>query len=387
MSNSAHGSHVEASLDVLEILEFFREPASLDEFFATFQVDPGVLDDLRRQAILVDPAALDLLRGGLLEGAPKPFGAKVNLFDLSLESLPRGRDATFAVFGAPFERGITCEGGARGGPGAIRDAMPIATDPDGLLEPTLLDVNARRRIATAGVRVLDLGDLQGLPQEGLDALGARLRHVVDAVLAASCVPIMLGGDHALTAFALASVVAKHGAVGVLHFDAHLDLNGTVSWLNHANVFCDVLAHPEVKALRQIGVRALESLSAGQRVRPDPRLSWVTAREVRGLTPARVLRGLPRSLPYYLSFDVDVLDPQLAPETGAPVPGGLSLEQVLPIVEAAGRTLDVVGADFMEVSAAPTRRNAAAMATARVLVELVLARCRRTRLSPSMLTGP
>ena len=386
LANQSHGTLLEASDDVLEILSFFREPATVASFFESFDVDPAILDELQRQAVLVDPAKLGVLRGGLLQGAGAPFGAKTYLRDL--DTAPRGRDSTFAIVGAPFELGVTCEGGARGGPREIRTAMPIGTDPEGRFPATLLDVNARRRVSTEGVRVLDLGDLQALPQEGLDAVGARLRHVVDAVLDAAMVPIVLGGDHALTHFALESVIAKHGPIGILHFDAHLDLNGTAPWLNHANVFFHALARPEVKALRQVGVRAYEVLTGWERVIPDRRLSWVTAREVgSGLSPAQVLRGLPRNLPYYLTFDVDVLDPQVAPETGAPVAGGLRVEQLLPIVDAAARALRIVGADFMEVATAPTKRNAAAMATGRILTELLLARCRRTTLRPSKLGTP
>ncbi|MFO0650177.1 MAG: arginase family protein [Polyangiales bacterium] len=382
LANRVHGTRVEATPDVLEILAFFREPATLAAFDRAFEVDPSLLDELIRQGVLVDAAALPVLLGGSLERSAIPFGQPAHLSDLRSKEL---RDATHVVVGAPFELGVTCEGGARGGPREIRRGVAVAPDDRGVFSASILDVDARARIDTAGVRVLDLGDLQSLPTEGLDAVGARLRHVLGAALDASKVPLLLGGDHALTLFALDAVIARHGAVGVLHFDAHLDLNGTVSWLNHANVFAHALARPEVKALRQIGVRAYESLDASDRTVTDRRLSWVTAREVHaGITARRALQGLPRKLPCYLSFDVDALDPSVAPETGAPVVGGLLLHEVLPLITAAMRTLNVVAADFMEVAESTSRRNSAAASTARVLTEVILAGCPRTTLRPSSL---
>lgn len=69
-------------------------------------------------------------------------------------------------------------------------------------------------------------------------------------------------------------------------------------------------------------------------------------------------------------------------------GGCAWSSCSPIVDAAARALRIVGADFMEVATAPTKRNAAAMATGRILTELLLARCRRTTLQrPSKLGTP
>lgn len=380
LTHQALGTRIESTPDILEILRFFRAPSTLAAFSRAFDVDAGLIDALRRQHVLVDPAAVPVLRGGLLERTASPFGPHAHLMDLSSRAR---RDVSHVVVGAPFELGITGDGGTRGGPREIRRTIALPPDAEGHLSPSIVDVDARARIDTTGVRVLDLGDLQALPSEGLDAVGARLRYVLDATLKASKIPLLLGGDHSLSIFALDAVIARHGPVGILHFDAHLDTLGTVSWLNHANVFAHALSRPEVRALRQVGVRAFEPLDTTERMALDARVSWVTAREIHaGRTAAQALRGLPRALPYYLSFDVDVFDPSVAPETGARVTGGLMLHQVLPIVTAAMRTLRVVAADFMEVSEGAARHNGAAALTARVLTEVLLAPCPRTTLRPS-----
>ncbi len=378
--NAAHGTHLECSPDVLEILRFFESPATKEAFFAAYEVDPSALEELTRHAILVDPAVLPITRGGMLHHPnPRHIGAKTTFFDLAATA----RGASFGIFGAPFELAVTCEGGTREGPRVIREAFPLEADAEGRFGDALFDIDRRERVTTSRLRVLDLGDVCGVPSEGIAVVGDRVRYVTGAIADAGLVPVMLGGDHALTLFALEAVLKRHPALGIVHLDAHTDLDGSVPWLNHANVFVKVLERREVKALRQIGVRCLHRFETFARPVRDRRLSWVTARELaRGMTPAAVLRGLSRAIPYYLTFDVDCLDPGIAPETGAPVAGGLSLDTALAIVDEAARTLRIVGADFMEVAGSPARRNGAAVATARIVAEMLLARLPRKRLAPT-----
>jgi arginase family enzyme len=82
--------------------------------------------------------------------------------------------------------------------------------------------------------------------------------------------------------------------------------------------------------------------------------------------------LPRSIPYYLTFDVDVLDPQSAPATGTPVPGGLSYYQALELLDFAYQNFDIVGVDFVEVARSGLRANATAGIVAQFLLRFLLA---------------
>jgi arginase family enzyme len=106
-----------------------------------------------------------------------------------------------------------------------------------------------------------------------------------------------------------------------------------------------------------------------------------------MTPAEVFRGLPRSIPWYLSFDVDCLDPSFASATATRVVGGLSYYQALELIAYAARRFEIVGADFVETCASLGPFNATAAAAARYLAQLFLSRCPSRPLATYRYTFP
>lgn len=381
--NLPHRSALEASSDVLEVLRFFETPHTRKEFEASYDIDGAVLDTLLRESMLVDASTLPLVRDGLLTRAVTPVGAPLSLHELSPR---RGAAKTFALLGVPTDQGSTAEAGARVGPTAIRAVLTgLEVDDTGALPAAYLDIDARRRYRTEGRRLLDVGDVLRVPREGVEAMGAKVEHATATLFAAGVTPILLGGDHALSLYGIRAAVARFGRIGVLHFDAHHDLSLGEAGVDHANVFRHVLALKEVCALRQIGLRTLEPAPSFLNARRDARLSWVTARELRAMRRVTTaLRGLSRTLPYYLSFDIDCLDPSVAPETGSPVAGGLALHHALDLVGHACRTLRIVGADFVEVAGPATGRNLAAAAAARLVAQVIVGDAPSSRLAPSFL---
>jgi hypothetical protein len=102
--------------------------------------------------------------------------------------------------------------------------------------------------------------------------------------------------------------------GILHFDAHHDLYADLAFLNHANPFLSALDSRSLRWFRQFGLRTIECPLANAVETRDPRLSFVGARDLQSVPPPDA-SGQPRLLPCYLGFDVDCLDPTLAPATG------------------------------------------------------------------------
>jgi arginase family enzyme len=98
-----------------------------------------------------------------------------------------------------------------------------------------------------------------------------------------------------------------------------------------------------------------------------------------MDPAAVLKGLPRELPYYLSFDVDCMAPELAPETGTPQLGGLGYYQGLELIDALVNHLDFIGADFVEVAGKPELGNRAASVVFNYVVRFILGKKEHTAL--------
>ncbi|HKE99876.1 MAG TPA: agmatinase [Actinomycetes bacterium] len=261
-----------------------------------------------------------------------------------------GADAV--VIGAPFDGGTSHRPGARFGPQAIRSTDYLGHDGS---RPHL----ALRVDALSDLRVVDVGDVTMLPGEIEPAL-ARLESAVAQVAAAGAIPVVLGGDHTV---ALPDVtgVARHlgfGRVAVVHFDAHADTAATHagSLLGHGTPMRRLIESGAARGDRffQIGLR-------GYWPPPDV-LAWMAERRMRWFEMTEVVRrGLDACLDeafaratqdcdgVFVSVDVDVVDPGMAPGTGTPEPGGLTSRQLLDAVRRCALELPVVGLDVVELA--------------------------------------
>lgn len=252
----------------------------------------------------------------------------------------RSLDAAVAVAGVPFDIATTNRAGAREGPAAIRRAsrMVGGNYPD--LWPDTHDLD----FADVG----NFGLLMGRLDESLAAIeaqAARFDHL-----------ITMGGDHLVTLPLLRALAKKHGPVGLVHFDAHVDTweenyNATVT---HGTIFRIAIQEGLVDPRRmiQVGIRC--------RVEPevwawtlDQGVTIVTAEEVHLSSPAAIaqrVRDVVGEGKTYLTFDIDGLDPSCAPGTGTPEVGGLLTWQARGIVTRL-TGIDFVGMDLVEVAPA------------------------------------
>ena len=191
-------------------------------------------------------------------------------------------------------------------------------------------------------------------------LNAIVREAVRGVLAREKLPVVLGGDHSVPFGAIEACVERFPGLGVLHFDAHADLREAYegfTW-SHASIFHNVATRLlGVSKLVQVGLRDLgereQQTIEGSRGRlvalydPEWQRAKLDGQSLRELVRA-TLAHLPENV--YLSFDVDGLDPVLCPNTGTPVPGGLSwADAMLWLEELARSKRRIVGLDLNEVS--------------------------------------
>lgn len=220
---------------------------------------------------------------------------------------------------------------------------------------------ARRVIGALGEgQEPDPEALAAVEQAG-EAVNELVYMRVRALLGAGRLPVVVGGDHSVPFGAIRACAEGRPALGVLHLDAHADLRPAYegfTW-SHASIMHNVLTRLPNVALVQVGIR---DFSEGELafIRENPgRVCTFFDRQLRAArlsgrwaeVCAAVVARLPQDV--YLSFDIDGLDPQLCPNTGTPVPGGLSFDQVVVLLEAlvaSGRR--VVGLDLVEVAPAP-----------------------------------
>ncbi len=288
-----------------------------------------------------------------------------------------------SLFGAPTDVGAAHRGASMG-PEALRVA--------GLVDA----------IAARGVDVRDLGDAAG-PRNPLGQPDSGYRHLQEvlawneavmahsaAILAEGRMPIMLGGDHCLAIGSIAAVAAHCRAQGktlrVLWLDAHADFNtsditpsgnlhgmpvaclcglGPRELTSIRGVSAPILSP---QAIRQIGIRSVDP-GEKQLVR-QYELDIYDMRYIDEIGMRRameeVLEGVDERTHLHVSFDVDMLDPSIAPGTGTRVPGGVNYREAQLIMEMIADTGRMGSLDLVEVNPALDKRNA----TAELAVDLV-----------------
>ena len=287
-----------------------------------------------------------------------------------------------SIIGAPTDIGAGSRGASMG-PEALRVAQLQA-----MLE-------------SQGVEVADRGNLQGPGNPGLPPVDgyrhlpqvvAWNRAVYDACRAefeAGRLPLLLGGDHCLAIGSIAAAAGHARARGrrlrVLWFDAHADTNThvlTPSGNIHGMPVAILLGHgpaelvkiagmaPVIRPaeIRQIGIRSVDAgekrfvHELGFEVFDMRYIDETGMRE----TMNAALAGLDRDTHLHVSFDIDFLDPDIAPGVGTTVPGGPSYREAQLCMEMVADTGQLASLDVMELNPALDVHNR----SAEVAVDLV-----------------
>ncbi len=289
-----------------------------------------------------------------------------------------GEARTVGLIGAPTDVGAG-DRGASMGPEALRVAG--------------LDTALR----ACGLRVQDLGNIGGPPNPGADKVDGyrNLPEVVAwnrAVYEAVCgelncgrLPILLGGDHCLSVGSIAAVARHcrdaHKSLRVLWLDAHTDFNTremSPSGSLHGMPLSSLCgfgppelvalggARPSIKPqwVRQVGIR---SVDAGEREFVHSQNLEVY--DMRRIDEIGIRRAMEMALAdmdedchLHVSFDVDFLDPEIAPGVGTTVPGGLSYREAQLCMEMIADTGRMASLDIMELNPALDVRNKTAVIT-------------------------
>lgn len=280
-----------------------------------------------------------------------------------------------AIVGAPFDEGTSSRPGARFGPRAIRMA-PHAYEAKWAWS-IQLDVEPYSRL-----KAVDAGDAPIAPTRFERALRV-IHEKVFRVASAGPIPIVLGGDHSIT-YPSAAAVARHvwpRKVGVVHFDAHAD-TGADQWGNlHAH------GQPMRRLIEEGWVEGPNFVQVGLRgYWPDREtFGWMRERGFRWHTmveieergsEAVIADAIAEALDgpecIYLSVDIDVVDPGMAPGTGTPEPGGILAREMLRAVRQIVGQVDLVGMDVVEVSPPYDQSEVTAMLAHRIVIEAISA---------------
>jgi agmatinase len=268
---------------------------------------------------------------------------------LTFGSLPYTQDPAelegvdVAIVGAPTDDLVSDRPGARFGPRAIR----AASCPPGPHLEAKVD-------AMAELRLLDYGDAPVVPADA-DRTHEAIERTVGEVVAAGAIPIVLGGDHSIAEPDIRACAARHGRLGLVHFDTHTDTGTEVFGVevSHGTPMYRLVeqGHVDPRRYVQIGLRGYW---------PGPNeFAWqeqlgITSFFMHDVRELGIKAVVERTLevvgagPAYATVDVDVLDPAFAPGTGTPEPGGMTSGDLLWACRTVAERLELVGAEVVEV---------------------------------------
>jgi len=173
--------------------------------------------------------------------------------------------------------------------------------------------------------------------------------------------VVLGGDHSITYPVIRAYAQKYPGLSILHLDAHPDLYDSLDGnsQSHASPFARIMEKDLVSRLVQVGIRSITGHGREQA-------------EKFGVEVFEMKDGIPDNIefegPVYLSLDIDCLDPAFAPGVAHYEPGGMSVRDVLTIIQQFKGQL--VGADIVELNPARDFNGITNMVCGKFLKEII-----------------
>lgn len=304
-----------------------------------------------------------------IDAAEVPRFAGLSTF-MRLPAVASAAGLDIALIGIPWDGGTTNRAGARHGPREVRNMSSL-----------MRSAHHASGVAPFEIaNIADVGDLSVNPIDVMDGI-ARIEAGMAAIVATGALPLAVGGDHLTTLPSLRAVARgpRGGGkpLGMLHFDAHSDTNDTYFGGNrftHGTPFRRAIEEGvlDPKRVVQIGIR-------GSVYEPGEH-DWAKAQGIRIIYmeefvargPAAVIAEaleIVGQAPTYITFDIDSIDPSMAPGTGTPEIGGFTTREAQQMLRLLG-PVNIAGADVVEVAPPFDVGGMTALAGATVMFELM-----------------
>ena len=274
-----------------------------------------------------------------------------------------------AIFGVPWDEGVGYRPGARFGPRSLREySTRFAFHERATKKRGYWDIETKKRYLEK-TRLVDCGD-QDVLYLNVQKTFQAVTHSVRKILSKKAFPVILGGDHSIT-IPVIRAFQKTKPLHIIHLDAHLDYNESIEGVKLANgsPIKRVSELDFVGKIIQIGMRGIraredaynDSVSRGNKI--------ITMSDFRKKGVDEVLSKIPKGN-LYVTIDIDVLDPSIAPGTSSPEFDGMTYHEIRDLLRGVASRGKVVGFDLVEVNpfldAAGLTQSAAVM----IILELL-----------------
>ena len=345
--------------DVFQLLDTFRQPTgrqqAIDSLSGRYRPEEvmSTFAFLEQHRLLVAPEADETF---VVQTVKNP------LFGLA-EYEPTAAHATPQVVfcGVPYGNGNSEDSNCRHFPAHLRHHLSrqhaTLTKKVDTIDFRFLSADidfARLRTGLEQGRFQDWGDLYVGAGESREVVHRRIAQAARQLFSRGHVPFFLGGDHSISWPLIQACSEVFPAFQVLHFDAHIDAyesqdstayHDPAAAPHHGNFMTKCLQLDGLQRVSQLGIRGM--VNKRPHKHPKQRIYWADELPALLADPTRVV--LEPGLPVYLTFDIDFLDPQVAPGTATPVMGGLSYPQTSALLHKLLANAQVVGLDFVEVN--------------------------------------
>ncbi|MEH6632355.1 MAG: agmatinase [Halopseudomonas aestusnigri] len=280
------------------------------------------------------------------------------------------------IIGVPWDAGVTNRPGTRHGPRQLRDMSSLIRRYNGATWVAPFD----------DCKIADFGDVKVNPVD-LDMTMQRVTEYMAEIRRLGVMPMVAGGDHMISLPILRGLVGDSGPVGMVHFDAHMDVNDSYfggSKLTHGTPFRRAIEENllDPKRVVQIGIRGSRYDKSDEEYAKEVGIRVITIEEYFDLGIGKVIEEIHRVVGdqrTYVTFDIDCLDPCYAPGTGTPEIGGYTPFDAQVMIRSLG-DLNLIGADLVEVSPPFDQSGGTAIVGVNLMFELICvlsqARCRQ-----------
>ncbi|MGC8985063.1 MAG: agmatinase [Thermoplasmata archaeon] len=252
----------------------------------------------------------------------------------------KGEDADVVFLGIPYDLSTSNRSGARFAPSRIREVSRIISGVDFYI----------RRDVFREKSLVDYGDIRisNNTEETIHNIEDELLRIVGKSRV-----LISGGDHLITYPVLRALYREYGRINLLHFDAHLDswknVNG--SKLNHGTWLRKTVEDGLVKTVYQVGLRGSMYSEKDLEFQNQHGIRVISVRDFKRIGIEKMAEEINEIIceeKFYITIDIDVVDPAFAPGTGVPEPGGLSSYELMELLRGLEFN-NFMGGDIVEVS--------------------------------------
>ena len=244
------------------------------------------------------------------------------------------KENSFGIIGVPFDSTTSYHSGARLGPTVVREASFGFEKYNTVFNKDLTTV------------FYDFGDVNVVPgncESTCQIVEDTVREMVDLKIK----PVIIGGEHSASIGAIKALKDEYEKLTVIHLDAHRDLAFEFIGEKYSHATVMRRAHELGVELVQIGIRS-SSKDEEEFVKSTYNIQTFKNRDVHKHMDAIEYYLVNIDGPIYISIDMDVMNPAIAPNVGNPTPGGLFVSEIETIMETLAHK-NIVGLDVVETA--------------------------------------